>query len=321
MNLVLLAVSALFSFVVPLALALWLRSARASSRVEWGAVCLALVVYLTFVLVDGTAWATFGLAARGPLVFVVALLASHGLVRLRSLPTFRRPDGRAWAVFLTSAVLLALTVPGLPSVVQRHHFEGASVALAFPLRDGRYAIVNGGGNKVVNPHAAVPAQRYALDITKLGRHDMSSSSLASSDVTRYAIYGDAVHAPCNGTVLFRRDDLVDLVPPAMDPGNAAGNHVAVRCDTDAAGPVTVLVAHLAQGSVAVHAGEPVYEGQLLGHAGNSGNTTEPHLHLQAIRGEAHDVDAFTTGEPVAMLFDGRFLARNDVMTVNDPKPL
>jgi hypothetical protein len=313
-NLFLLAVPAFFHLVLPLALALWLCSARASSRVEWATVFLALVVYLTVLVVAGAGWTTFGLVARRLVVTGVTLLTARGLCRLRDVPTFRRPHGRSWAVFAVSGALLAFAIPGLPFVLERHDFEGAPVALEFPLRDGRYVIANGGGNEAVNPHAAVPAQRYALDIAKLGLLDTSSSPLAPADVTRYAIFGDAVHSPCSGVALFTRDDLADLVPPAIDPANPAGNHVAVRCDTDAAGgAVTLLLAHLARGSVTVHAGELVRADDLLGRAGNTGNTSGPHLHLQAIRGEAHDVDAFMTGEPVAMLFEGRFLARNDVV--------
>jgi hypothetical protein len=43
-------------------------------------------------------------------------------------------------------------------------------------------------------------------------------------------------------------------------------------------------AHLAPGSVSVKVGDRVTRGQLLGKVGNSGNTTQPHLHLHFTRG-------------------------------------
>lgn len=42
----------------------------------------------------------------------------------------------------------------------------------------------------------------------------------------------------------------------------------------------LLYAHLKPGSVAVHVGEHVRGGQLLGQLGNSGNSATPHVHLQ-----------------------------------------
>jgi murein DD-endopeptidase MepM/ murein hydrolase activator NlpD len=58
----------------------------------------------------------------------------------------------------------------------------------------------------------------------------------------------------------------------------AGNHVMIETRE---GPV-VAVCHLQRGSVQVQLGQSVRMGQTLGRCGNSGNTTEPHVHLQAI---------------------------------------
>jgi murein DD-endopeptidase MepM/ murein hydrolase activator NlpD len=58
-----------------------------------------------------------------------------------------------------------------------------------------------------------------------------------------------------------------------------------------------------QGSVAVAEGDVVREGQLLGTVGNSGNTSEPHLHIHAEK----------DGEGVPIRFGGRFLVRNNLM--------
>jgi murein DD-endopeptidase MepM/ murein hydrolase activator NlpD len=40
------------------------------------------------------------------------------------------------------------------------------------------------------------------------------------------------------------------------------------------------IAHLKQGSVKVKIGDTVTAGQLIGKCGNSGNSTEPHIHFQ-----------------------------------------
>ena len=319
MNFVLFAVTAVFHLVIPVALASWIRSRRITSRAEWVGVLAVLCVYVAVIVPSGGGWSLLGFDTRQVLLGVLTTLVLGSAPRLRHLPAFRRPGKGKLALYACAALLLAISIPGLTPAWTRHQYEGAPVTLAFPPRDGKYAVINGGGNVVVNPHAAIHGQRYAIDITKLGFLGMRASGILPADLHRYAVYGDVVHAPCAGSVVFREDGLPEQRPPSMNPGHLAGNHVALRCEDGS--DVSLLLAHLAPGSVRVQTGDTVRVGDPLGRAGNSGNTSEPHLHLQAIRGEAHDIDAFMTGDPVAMLFDGRFLARNGILTVDDAKPL
>jgi len=60
-------------------------------------------------------------------------------------------------------------------------------------------------------------------------------------------------------------------------GGIAGNHVVLALGDG--GPV-VLLAHLRRGSIRVAVGDPVRAGDVLAQCGNSGNSTQPHLHLQ-----------------------------------------
>ena len=55
-----------------------------------------------------------------------------------------------------------------------------------------------------------------------------------------------------------------------------GNHLVIEI----ADGRYVLLAHLMEGSVVVTERETVYAGQLIAKCGNSGNTSEPHLHIQ-----------------------------------------
>lgn len=57
----------------------------------------------------------------------------------------------------------------------------------------------------------------------------------------------------------------------------AGNHVLIESSG-----VVVAVCHLQRGSVTVRAGQFVHAGDPIGRCGNSGNSTEPHVHLQAM---------------------------------------
>jgi murein DD-endopeptidase MepM/ murein hydrolase activator NlpD len=88
----------------------------------------------------------------------------------------------------------------------------------------------------------------------------------------------------------------------------AGNHVAINC-----GEFFLILAHLRQGSIAVAAGDTVKAGDILGQMGNSGNSSEPHLHLHAQRGLPEQ--ARLAGEPLWLTIDNRFMVRNDTLRI------
>ena len=57
-------------------------------------------------------------------------------------------------------------------------------------------------------------------------------------------------------------------------------------------------------------GDSVAAGQALGRVGNSGNSSEPHLHIHAVRaGTGSALD----GEAVALTFGGRFPVRGSII--------
>lgn len=97
----------------------------------------------------------------------------------------------------------------------------------------------------------------------------------------------------------------DFRVPDQDPVNRLGNHVILRC-----GKAEIILAHMRNGSVSVAAGDIVAEGDSLGQAGNSGASTEPHLHIHAQR-PAPDGAPPISGEPLALRVAGRFLVRGD----------
>ncbi|HEX7705923.1 MAG TPA: M23 family metallopeptidase, partial [Thermoanaerobaculia bacterium] len=115
---------------------------------------------------------------------------------------------------------------------------------------------------------------------------------------RYAIWGAGIVSPCDGVVASAVDGLPDHPVGLLHEENPAGNHVVVRCSG-----VDITLAHMMSGSVTVRGGEGIAKGQPLGRVGNSGNTTEPHLHVHGER----------NGDAVALRFDRRWLVRNGVV--------
>jgi murein DD-endopeptidase MepM/ murein hydrolase activator NlpD len=97
----------------------------------------------------------------------------------------------------------------------------------------------------------------------------------------------------------------DFDVPNEDSVNRLGNHVILRCGT-----AEIVLAHMRQGSVALAPGDTVAVGVRLGEVGNSGASTEPHLHIHAQRPALEGAPPIS-GEPLALRIDGRFLVRGD----------
>ena len=224
-------------------------------------------------------------------LFAAAVLTS--LHRHASLPWRGREALRIrWATLL-SAVLLASALGYAASGLHVAHPR----LLQFPLREGRFIVGQGGDVPLLNHHATHPEQRHAADITALNVAGFRATGLLPRTLESYAIFGARVVSPCAGTVVAVRDGLPDLPPPETDRANPAGNHVIIECDG-----LHVELAHLRQHSVRVAQGQRLAAGEDIARVGNSGNTTEPHLHV-------HAVDPRTqTG--VALAFGDRTPVRN-----------
>jgi hypothetical protein len=190
------------------------------------------------------------------------------------------------------------------------------VDIANPFGPGLYLVGHGGSNVLVNGHLRTldlsverfrpwRGQSYAVDFFGLAAWGLRAHGWRPSDPSAYAIFGAELRAPCNGTVVAAEGSLPDFDVPASDQVNRLGNHVILRC-----GAVEIVFAHMRQGSVSVAAGDRLAVGDPLGQVGNSGASTEPHLHIHAQRPAAEGAPPIS-GDPLALRIDGRFLVRGD----------
>lgn len=278
-------------------LALW-RRRQGESR-HWLLTAMYTAAYLAYLFVAGR-WDLFGYYWRyfWPVIFIVVAVRTYRDVR--SKPLRIRGNAQAWSDFLVLAVFTGFLLFSLWG----YRYSDEPVELDFPLGNGVYYIGQGGSTPLVNYHSSYPPQRYALDITALNAVGLRAGGLYPSELSRYVIYGEPVQSPCDGMVTVAVDGMPDHDPPASDPSNTSGNHVIIHCRG-----VNVLLAHLQQSSLTVSKGEQVATGQVLGRVGNSGNTTEPHLHIHAVRAEKPDTHK---GQGVPILFDQRFPVRNAI---------
>jgi murein DD-endopeptidase MepM/ murein hydrolase activator NlpD len=117
-----------------------------------------------------------------------------------------------------------------------------------------------------------------------------------------------VFAPVTGTVLKAADGSPDLPPGEVRNENPPGNHVIIRPDGL---ELNVLLAHLQNGSVLVKTGDRVTAGQPIAKVGNSGRTSEPHLHIHAQKQVVRNGESEWIGVPVR--FGSRWLVRNSLV--------
>lgn len=177
-----------------------------------------------------------------------------------------------------------------------------------PLRlpfDGDWYVFWGGRTVEQNYHAAVGDQRFAYDLVI--RRDGSSHTGDGRQLEQYHCWGQPILAPGAGTVVTAVDSLADQQIGQRDPRNPPGNHVII----DHGNGEFSLLAHLQRGSVAVRAGDRVVQGQRMGVCGNSGNTSEPHLHYHLQNGPVFGRAAGLPAQFNGYTADGQPVARGE----------
>lgn len=134
----------------------------------------------------------------------------------------------------------------------------------------------GGTNEFINYHYAYPNQRYAYDfVMKKNGFSYIKNGTENED---YYCFDKEVVAPASGVVREIISNLPDNQPGTMDSVNPAGNYVILDHEESEYS----LLAHFKKDSICVNVGDYIKQGQPLGRCGNSGNSSEPHIHFHAM---------------------------------------
>lgn len=189
------------------------------------------------------------------------------------------------AVFLL-AVALYLRV-GTP--------RAAPLPVTAPV-SGRWSAMNSPADHVPSHGMHAYGQTYAIDLVH-EPGDRARPGFGWWPLTlparAFPAFGQPVLAPADGVVVRVHDRERDhrsrnswpallylfaegAVREALGPGRILGNHVVI----DVGGGTYGVLAHLRRGSVGVRAGQRVVAGEQVAACGNSGNSSEPHLHFQ-----------------------------------------
>lgn len=162
--------------------------------------------------------------------------------------------------------------------------------------EGRWLGMNSPASRVPSHGVRMYGQAHAIDLVAEpldGNRPKFGTGPMMRPNAEYPAFGAPVFAMVGGTVVrasdWRRDhksrsNLLGLLYLLVEgplrelggPGFIIGNHVTIR----AADGTYALLAHLQQGSLNVRVGEVVSAGMQVARCGNSGNSSEPHVHAQ-----------------------------------------
>jgi Peptidase family M23 len=203
-----------------------------------------------------------------------------------------RDDRRAGPVTLAEAVRAAADYRPDP--------HRAPVVLTLPFR-GTWQARNSPARRVPSHGTHFLGETFAIDFVAVrGRRTATKSDwrtlVAAEPADRFFGFGRSILAPAQGRVVAVHDGELDhparrspvtLLPYALTQASrlrrgldaVTGNYVILSLRDG--GPYVALV-HLRAGSLRVRAGDAVVVGQELAECGNSGNSTQPHVHVQVM---------------------------------------
>lgn len=141
---------------------------------------------------------------------------------------------------------------------------------------GTWFVFWGGDTKDQNYHVESRAQKNAFDFIIVDKSNTSHIGDGRENKEYYA-FGQEILSPCDGEIIMAVDGILDNIPGKMNPSFAPGNCVILKTVNEE----YILLAHFKNGSVLVKQGQSVKQGEVLALCGNSGNSSEAHLHFHA----------------------------------------
>jgi murein DD-endopeptidase MepM/ murein hydrolase activator NlpD len=158
--------------------------------------------------------------------------------------------------------------------------------------DGPVTVGWGGETPATNYHVIAPDQRWAYDLVVT--RDGKTHQGAGLNLDDYYIYGRPVLAASDGTIVsIVSDEPESKIGVTGKVKNAGGNQVVIQV----AEKEFLFTCHLQPGSINFKVGDKVVAGDELGRAGNSGNSSEPHIHIHL-----QDSPKDHAGEGIPMYF-------------------
>lgn len=168
---------------------------------------------------------------------------------------------------------------------------------------GRWQVRNSPADRVPSHGTTMFGLSYAIDFVPVDEHGSSAPYTVASffrpePPTLFSGFGRTITSPVDGTVVQTHDSETDhnayrglpSVGYALTQRRRlargihaiVGNHVLIETTYLNNRTAVVALCHLQQNSITIQPGQTVHQGDVIGRCGNSGNSTEPHLHLHAL---------------------------------------
>lgn len=229
-------------------------------------------------------------------VSILAKLKWLGLIGLLGSITGNAYLKLFWLFFLLGFIEIFSNLPvfyqsiqqllAYPLILFRHRFRLPSkenyagmTEYILPFQEQWY-VANGGVDKKTSHSWGVWPQRYAYDFVMVDESGKTFSGNGKR-LQDYYCYGKEILAPADGEVV----SMADGHPESRVYG---GGRIECRAKDIRGNFITLkhnekefsTIAHLMPNSITVTLGQKVVRGQIVARCGNSGNTSEPHVHFQ-----------------------------------------
>jgi hypothetical protein len=225
----------------------------------------------------------------------LALAAGQAPPVLSSHVTYAAPGASAHM----AAIISSYDVQGPDLAVSAFH----AITIEPPLRGAGWSGINACCSPNAHRNVRVAsgtrigtAETFAIDYVRVDGNRFYQGDGGTN--AQYPYFGAPIYAVAAGTVVALHDGMDESVPfqpptTLHKPEDFGGNYVLIR----QAEGVYAFYAHMQKGSVAVAAGQQVAAGAVIGRLGNSGNSTNPHLHFGLL-----DRPDFLTGYSLPFVF-------------------
>jgi Peptidase family M23 len=168
------------------------------------------------------------------------------------------------------------------------NYKATPLVLGPPLRGNNWLAANGPSNTSGHRRAFIVAEgkvyfpeRFAIDFVQLGADGKTYTGDPKNNASYHA-YGADILAVADGVVVDVSGGIPDNVPgTSVEPltlRTIGGNYVI----EDIGNGAYAFYAHVKPDTMKVYVGARVKRGQVLASLGNSGNSSEPHLHFHVI---------------------------------------
>lgn len=167
---------------------------------------------------------------------------------------------------------------------------------------GRWIVGNSPADEIPSHGTDMFGVGYAIDFIAVNDQNRTSdiiswrSMLSTENPNVFYAFGQPVLSPVSGTIVDvhngepdhkARRSLITHLPYLLSEASRindgvsaiAGNYVIIKSDES---DIYIGIVHLQIDSVQVWKGQHISKGKHIGNCGNSGNSTQPHIHIQAM---------------------------------------